>query len=55
MKRRLTIRNENVIVFDGEVEELEISVYDNSIEMDFFMNKIGYHLNIPKGYVIVLC
>ena len=55
MKRRLTIRNENVVVFEGEVEDLEMSVYENSIEMEFNMNRIGYKLDIPKGYVIVLC
>ena len=52
--RQLVIRSENGIIFEGEVQCLEMEFYEKSTELRFKKNNIGYSLDIPREYVIVI-
>ena len=54
MKRYIIIRNDSEVIFEGEVEFLEIEMYEHSTELEFKRNNIDYKLEIPRGYVLVI-
>ena len=46
--------SENGIFFEGEVQNLEMEFYERSTELRFQKNNIGYALDIPREYTIVI-
>lgn len=54
MKKKLTIKEGIIDRFIGEVEYLEIEFYETSTELTFKMGGIGYSLDVPSTYKIII-